>query len=235
MAIKLWSRTLVTLILVLAIFQTFSMVGLASQQPSASISVVGEATVNGTRTTSGTTIFSDSTVTTEKDSSAVVSLGKLGRVEVLPQSTVKLSFNDAGVTCMLEAGRVRVSTSSGFNAGVNTNEGAAVADNTQANTFTVDVECGNTVVSTQAGRVELRSVGAGSAVKQIAAGNQDSAGQPASGSRCAAGTNEKGGVGAATIAGILLAAGGVIATAILLGRDDDEDLFGGVVDPSPTR
>jgi hypothetical protein len=224
---KTWIRTLVTLSLILATFSTFSMMGLAAPQTTSSISVIGEVTVNGTRTTSGTTVVSDSTVTTTKGSSAVVSLGKLGRVEVLPESTVKLSFNDAGVTCMLEAGRVRVSTSSGFNGSVNTKDGVTTADNTQANTFTVDVECGNTVVSTQSGRVELR---AGSAVKQIAAGNQDTAGQPMTGSRCAPNANEKGGVGTATIAGILLAAGGVIATAILLGGDDDEEIFGIVTD-----
>ena len=36
---------------------------------------------NGTSAISGATVFSDSTVTTAKGSSAVVSLGKLGRVE----------------------------------------------------------------------------------------------------------------------------------------------------------
>lgn len=218
-------RSFVTLSLVLAICLTYSTPGLATQQTIASISVVGEVTVNGTRTLSGTTIFSDSTVTTEKNSSAVVSLGKLGRVEMLPQSTVKLTFDDSGVTCMLEAGRVRVSTSSGFNASVNTKDGVASADNTQGNIFTVDVQCGNTIVSTQSGRVELR---AGSTVKQIAAGSQDTAGQATAGPRCAAGTNEKGGVGAATIAGILLAAGSVLATAILLGHSEEEERFGGV-------
>ena len=36
---------------------------------------------NGTSAISGATVFSDSTITTAKRSSAVVSLGKLGRVE----------------------------------------------------------------------------------------------------------------------------------------------------------
>lgn len=225
---KSWSRTLVTLSLILAIFRTFSLVGLAAPQTTASISVIGQVTVNGTHTTSGTTIFSDSTVTTEKSSSAVVSLGKLGRVEVLPQSTARLSFNNAGITCVLEVGRVRVSTSSGFNATVNTKDGVAVADNTQANTFTVDIECGNTVVSTQSGSVDLRTMDATGTVRQITAGNHDSAGQPTAGIRCATGANDKGGVGTATIAGILFAAGGVIATAIILGRSDEEEIFGSI-------
>jgi hypothetical protein len=41
------------------------------------------------------------------------------------------------------------------------------------NEFTIDTSCGNTVVAVSKGRVELR---AGTSVKQIAAGSQDSAG-----------------------------------------------------------
>lgn len=129
-------------------------------------------TVNGTSAISGATVFSDSTVTTAKGSSAVVSLGKLGRVEVLPESSLKLSFTESGVTGMLDQGRVRLSTSSGVNASVTTADGSVVAIDKRTE-FLVDVTCGNTFVSVRKGRVELR---AGSTVKQIAAGGQDTAG-----------------------------------------------------------
>lgn len=56
----------------------------------------GTVTVNGTNAISGATVFSDSTVTTGQNSSAVVSLGKLGRVEVLPDTTMKLTYTDKG-------------------------------------------------------------------------------------------------------------------------------------------
>ncbi|HEX9918425.1 MAG TPA: hypothetical protein VGA87_04610, partial [Pyrinomonadaceae bacterium] len=110
-----WSRKAVSLCLTVAILSTFSMVALAApaQSPSGELSVVGEVAVNGTNAISGATVFTDSTVTTAKGSSAVVSLGKLGRVEVLPESSVKLSFTDNSVTGTLDAGRVRLSTSSG--------------------------------------------------------------------------------------------------------------------------
>jgi hypothetical protein len=43
----------------------------------------------------------------------LLGLGKLGRVEVLPKSTIKLSFDDSSMSvAMLEAGRVRLSSSS---------------------------------------------------------------------------------------------------------------------------
>lgn len=142
--------------------------------PTGELSVVGEVTVNGTSAISGATVFSDSTITTAARSSAVVSLGKLGRVEVLPQSTMKLSFTATSITVsMLDSGRVRVSSSSGVAATATTNDGQIVAKGPKMNKFTVDTSCGNTVVTVQSGRVELR---AGGTVKQIAAGSQDSAG-----------------------------------------------------------
>lgn len=225
MTTRTWGRTLITLTLVLAILWSCSMVVLAAQKTTGSLTVNGEVSINGTRAISGTTVFSDSTVTTAKGSSAVVSLGKLGRVEVLPDSRVNLSFNEAGVTCKLESGRVRVSTSSGVNASVTTVDGVVVAVAAQANTFTVDMTCGNTVVSTQAGRVELRFAG-GSDVKQIAAGERQTAGRPILGSPCASETmSTKNGLGSVTITALLLAAGVVIATVILLGPDNAEPAF----------
>ena len=63
------------------------------------------------------------------NSSAVVSLGKLGRVEVMPNSSLKLSFTDNGVSGTLDSGKVRFSTSSGVTSSVMTKDGSAVADN----------------------------------------------------------------------------------------------------------
>lgn len=236
MTSRTWSRTPITLALALAILCTYSMVGLAQTGqtgPTGDLSVVGEVSVNGTSAISGATVFSDSTVTTAQNSSAVVSLGKLGRVEVLPNSSLKLSFNDTGVTGMLSQGRVRLSTSSGVSATVSTKDGAAVADANQPNVFMVDVECGNTVVSTQSGRVELR---AGNSVKQIAAGSQDSAGQATPGTRCTRFQQpEMHGLGGGALAALLLAAGGAVAAAIIAATQDNDFDFGGnpvVISPS---
>lgn len=237
MTSRTWSRTPITLALALAILCTYSMVGLAQTGqtgPTGDLSVVGEVSVNGTSAISGATVFSDSTITTAQNSSAVVSLGKLGRVEVLPNSSLKLSFNDTGVTGMLSQGRVRLSTSSGVNASVNTKDGAAVADANQPNVFMVDVECGNTVVSTQSGRVELR---AGNSVKQIAAGSQDAAGQATPGTRCTRFQQpEMHGLGGGALAALLLAAGGAVAAAIIAAtQDNDFDFGGSTVVISPSR
>ena len=141
------------------------------------LQLTGEVTVNGAKAASGATISSGSGVTTAQRSSAVVSLGKLGRVEVLPQSTMKLNFADDKVSVeMLDAGRVRISSSSNINASATTNDGHVIATGNQRNEFIVDTSCGNTFVSVKKGRVELRVGNEDNAVKQIAAGGQDTAG-----------------------------------------------------------
>jgi hypothetical protein len=138
------------------------------------LQVEGEVTVNGTAAISGATVFSDSTITTAARSSAVVSLGKLGRVEVLPSSTMKLNFGDPNVSvAMLDQGRVRVSSSSGVNASVSTRDGNIRTTGNQRNEFIVDTSCGNTFVSVKKGTVDLRT---GEDVRQVSAGGQDTAG-----------------------------------------------------------
>ncbi len=231
---RTWSRKSIAFSLAVAILSVYSMVVLATPGqtgPSGELSVSGQVTVNGQSAISGATVFSDSTVTTAKGSSAVVSLGKLGRLDVLPESSIKLSFTDSGVTAMLDAGRVRVS--SGSMTSIVTKDGSAVADAPAV--FTVDVECGNTVVATQSGNVTLR---AGDSTKQIAAGSQDSAGTAAPGTRCTRlKTEGMKGIGGGALAALLLAAGGAIAAAIIAGtsENNDIDLGGGTLVVSPTK
>lgn len=218
---RTWSRTAVTLCLAVAIVCTYSMVALAAQQQAAGeLSVVGEVSVNGAKAISGATVFTDSTITTEQNSSAVVSLGKLGRVELLPGSSLKLSFTDNSVTGALDAGKVRLSTSTGVASSIVTKDGTAVADNAVPNNFMVDVECGNTRVMTQSGRVELRS---GSSVKAVAAGTEQTAGTAQPGSRCTRLTRETsfGALSGGALAALLLAIGAAVAAAIIAARRDN--------------
>jgi len=235
---RTWSRTGVSLSLAVAVLCTYSMVALAAPQQAAAsgeLSVVGQVTVNGTNAISGATVFSDSAITTAQGSSAVVSLGKLGRVELMPNSSLKLTFSEGAVTGALDSGKARFSTSTGVASSVVTKDGTAVADSASPNVYVVDVECGNTVVATQAGRVELR---AGSMVKQIAAGNQDTAGMAQPGTRCTRLTRDTGfgSLSGGSLALLLLAVGGAIAAAIAATQQDNEFQFGDdVIVISPAR
>jgi len=232
-----WSRKSMAFALAIAVLSVYSMVALANpgQKNSGELSVSGQVTVNGQSAISGATVFSDSVITTGANSSAVVSLGKLGRVELMPNTTVKLSFTDNNISASLDAGRVNVATSAGVSAIVTTKDGAAVADASQAASFMVDVECGDMRVNSQGGLVELRAAGKTTA---IAAGTTETAGTPQPGTRCTRlARPAMHGLSGGALAALLLAAGGAIAAAILAGRSSNNDLnFGGSVTViSPTK
>lgn len=145
------------------------------------LTVTGTVRVNGKPAATGDIVRPGSEVQTAKGSSAVVSLGKLGRVEALPSTTMKLRYDInttthsfASIAILLDDGSVRVAAGEGM---VNVESGLTATRasfGTEQKVFTVDRTCGNTLVSVAEGRVELRF---GHNVKEIAAGGQDTAGQ----------------------------------------------------------
>jgi hypothetical protein len=135
----------------------------------------------------------------------------------------------------LEAGRVQLATLAGIAAIVTAKDGAAVADAQQAATFNVDVECGNMIVASQGGLVELRAAGN---TKAVAAGTSESAGSPQPGTRCTRLTKADsfGKLSGGALAALLLAAGGAVAAAIFATTHNNDLNFGGSVTVvSPTK
>src|SRR5712691_6544342 len=102
---KTWSRKPIAALVAVAILSVYSMGALASpaaKAPSGELSVVGQVAVNGENAISGGTVFSDSLITTAEKSSATVNLSKLGRVELAPNSSLRLSFTEKSVMGLLE-------------------------------------------------------------------------------------------------------------------------------------
>src|SRR5258705_2934029 len=173
---KTWSRKLVALSVAAAVLSVSSMLALATPGArSAELSVSGNVTVNGQKAISGGTIFSDSVIVTAKDSSAVVSLGKLGRIELSANTSVRLSFASNSISGLMDSGRAHVSTPAGVTVNITTKDGTVTADGSQATAFTASTENGNTTVTTHAGLAEFRS---GATVTKIAAGESAMAGTP---------------------------------------------------------
>lgn len=111
----------------LALYLTLAVLGAAApavlpairaQEPIGMLTVTGKAKVNGQPAATGDIVSSGSNVETAKGSSAVVSLGKLGRVEALPETRMKLRHDDASISILIEAGSVRVATGTGVAATV---------------------------------------------------------------------------------------------------------------------
>src|SRR4030095_9687132 len=91
-------RKIITSSTAVAILCVYSMVILAVPQGvTAEISVTGQVTVNGQPAVSNSTIVSGSTIVTGANSSAVISLGKTGRIEVLADSNLILNFSDSSI------------------------------------------------------------------------------------------------------------------------------------------
>lgn len=121
---KVWIRKALSLCLVVAVYATYSMVGLASPDK-----VVGELTVsgkavngeipvvkvNGEAAQSGRAIFSTSTITTSETSSAIINLGKIGRIELAPNTTISVSFSEKGLNGDLVAGKVTALSADNIN------------------------------------------------------------------------------------------------------------------------
>jgi FecR protein len=217
-----WSRKAIAASVAVAVLSVYSMVVLASPglKASGELSVSGQVAVNGQKVISGGTLFSDSVITTAEKSSATVSISKLGRVELAPNSSLRLSFSAKSISGLLESGSARVSSLAGVSVNISTKDGVVVVDGSQATSFTVNTAHGNTVVTTESGIAELR---AGSAVKHIAAGENATAGTP---NPMPQGADDEG-LHGGKLAALLLAAGGAVAAVLYAALHNNDINFGG--------
>jgi hypothetical protein len=114
---KLWIRKALSMCLCVAVLATYSMVALAGPGKAAGELMVsgknvnGEAPfvlVNGETARSGRSVFSGSTIATSDTTGAVMNLGKLGKIELAPSTTVNLTFDENGIFGDLTAGKLSV-------------------------------------------------------------------------------------------------------------------------------
>lgn len=114
-----------------AVLTATSMVALASPgRIAAELTVSGRSSngddpvvfVNGEASRSGRTIFSSSTVSTPEETTATIGIGKTGRLELAPNSSVSLIFDNQAVDAELTAGTLTVLGSLGT-VSVRTNDG----------------------------------------------------------------------------------------------------------------
>ena len=220
-----------TAVAVLCVSSSFALA--ATKDLTGEITVTGQVTVNGQTAVSNATIISGSTIVTGADSSAVISLGKAGRVEVLANSNLVLNFSDNSIVGILSSGKTRVSNAAGVATTITTRDTTVIADVGQADNFLVEVECSHTHVDTTAGLVTMRE---GSTDKQIAAGTSATAGNLSqTGCKPCLRPNSAPPVPIAGWPWLILVAAGVAGIVIFLGGGSETEIGGGTVVVSPTR
>ena len=218
-----------------AVWTVSSMVAFAlPKDVTGEITVTGSVTVNGSNAVSGATIFSNATITTASGSSALVSLGKLGRVEVQADSTMKLMFTDNSIIAMLDTGKIHVSNAAGVATTVTTKHATAMSDSSQANNFYVQTACANTYVDTTSGLVTMRE---GAGAKQVAAGSSAMAGTMGqTGCKPCLRPDSAPGPSIGNWPWLILLAAGAAVTGIYFGtKSKDNDVGGPTTIPSPIR
>lgn len=89
---------------VVLLVPTISLTALASGQLSGELWMHGIATVNGKTVTTGLTILSGSRIQTGKDSTAIISLGPLGRIKLQAESELILTFTEKTINGKLLTG-----------------------------------------------------------------------------------------------------------------------------------
>ncbi|HQU84877.1 MAG TPA: hypothetical protein PKY59_17190, partial [Pyrinomonadaceae bacterium] len=113
---KVWIRKALSMCMIVAITATYSMVALANTGKIAGEILVsgnnnGETSlvkVNGEDAKSGRSIFSSSTIVTSENANAIVNLGKAGKIQLAPATSLVLNFNEKNVSVDLADGKVTV-------------------------------------------------------------------------------------------------------------------------------
>jgi hypothetical protein len=130
---KLWIHKALSTCLVVAILATYSMVALANGKVAGELLVTGSningetpvVTVNGESAKTGRSVFSSSTIATPDNASAIINMGRIGKIQIAPNSTFTVSFDENGIKGDLTEGKVTVLGASN-NVGIRTVDGNTV-------------------------------------------------------------------------------------------------------------
>jgi hypothetical protein len=131
MVFQLWIRKALSACVLITVFTATSMVALAGPgRVAAELTVSGKALngeapvvlVNGEPSRNGRSIFSSSTIETPEETTAALNIGRTGRLELDPKTTVNVIFDDKTVNAELTAGKLTVVGSLGT-VKVRTNDG----------------------------------------------------------------------------------------------------------------
>ena len=102
-------RKFITSVTIATIWCVYSTVAFAMpERATGEITVSGQVTVNGQAAVTNSTILSGGTIVSGPDSSAIISIGKSGRIQLAANTSVALSFHDNTISGQLTSGSLSV-------------------------------------------------------------------------------------------------------------------------------
>lgn len=165
-------HNLVASALAITIFTTSSIAAAAAPavlMGELTIEGASGVSVNGERAASGRSISSSSVVATSTDSSAVINLGKTGKIELSPNSSINLNFDEKTISGSINEGNVKVSTAPGVAVKFAAKTGELTNEASELNVFSVEA---NGKIVAETGTLFLNN---GETVTQV--GGQQTGGQ----------------------------------------------------------
>ncbi|MEJ7849315.1 MAG: hypothetical protein WKF92_14640 [Pyrinomonadaceae bacterium] len=107
--------------------------------------------INGEQAVSGRTFVSGGVVETSNTAFANISLGKLGRIGLSPNSVLSLSFTGDTISGNLSAGKITVFSAEGVSVNIITPDNAFLNDKNFKGNFTIDLASGVSAAAAEAG------------------------------------------------------------------------------------
>ena len=152
--------------LLLTVFISTSMFTLAAEKKVAGEIIISSGgsnqdkpavLLNGGPVLSGQTFFSTGSISTTETGSATINLGKLGQINLLPNSALSLNFTENSISGNLSAGQIKVFAREGVSVNIQTVDGIVNNDANQKGVYTIDVVSGTTKTATEQGSISLNN------------------------------------------------------------------------------
>mgnify|MGYP000949363016 CR=1 FL=1 len=124
---------------------------------AAQLSVRGTATLNGLSVQNGTTVFTGNSIKTAEHSSAILSFGQMGQVELTSTSDFMLAVEGSTLGGQLHAGSATIVAPAGIAVKIVTADGPVMTDGKDAVVLTVDVTNGKTRVETSGSLANIKT------------------------------------------------------------------------------
>lgn len=123
----------------------------------AQLSVRGAVTLNGLSVQDGTTVFSGNGIKTSESSTAILSFGPMGQVELMSASDFTLEAEGSTMGGQLRTGSATIVAPAGIAVKIVTVDGPVVTDGNDAVVLTVDVTSGKTRVETSGSLASVKT------------------------------------------------------------------------------